>query len=282
MRHFWLLLAVLILAGPAGVRAASLGLRAPSGACATLSVPPAGALLAASWAGDGSLALSDGQRLVPAGVVLPSALNPQKNLSTRAATAAEGVLDGRFVQLGATTTDRHGRLVGDALLWADGEPPLPLAFALLEAGAGYADPRGAPPCAGRLLAAEDEARRGGHGIFATGAGTLAAASPAPLAAQAGLFTVAQGRVRAAGATRDKAYLNFGQRWREDFTIVLPAKDFATILGDDLDPAMLRGTLVRVRGVVREAGGPAIFVHGPGELEILSAPEAAPTRKGEDR
>ena len=214
--------------------------------------------------------------------MLPSALNPQKSLSASAAAAAGRVLDGRFIQLGATTTDRHGRLVGDALVWADGEPPLSLVFALLEAGAGYADPNGASACAPRLLAAEAEARREGYGIFATDAGVLAATRIPPLAAQAGLFTVAQGRVRAAGTTRDKVYLNFGQTWRKDFTIVLPAKDFATILGDDLDTAMLRGTLVRVRGVVREAGGPAIFVRGPGELEIVTAPGAAPARKGEDR
>ena len=122
----------------------------------------------------------------------------------------------------------------------------------------------------------------GRGIFATGDGILEAADAAGLAARDGLFTVAQGRVQAAGTTRDKVYLNFGRKWREDFTIVVRAKDFATILGDDLDPAMLRGTLVRVRGVVREAGGPAIFVRNAGEMMVVAGSATADLEKGGDR
>lgn len=242
------------------------------------------ARVAAAPARDGSLALSDGRRLVPAGVVLPTALRPDADLVARSAAAVADLLDGRFVTLGATQPDRHGRLTGGALLLAsaDDEADRPLALALLAAGAGYADPHGAPACAAALLAAEQVAREGHRGIFAAPGAILAASDEVAAGLHAGLFVVAEGRVRAAGATREKAYLNFGHRWRDDFTIIVAAKDFATILGDDLPVARLRGTVVRVRGVVREDGGPAVVVREASEIAVLEDPRAADAGKGEDR
>lgn len=239
--------------------------------------------LAAASGQDGNLGLSDGRRLVPAGVVLPTRLHPDADLVARAAEAANGVLEGRFIRLGTTARDRHGRLVGSAELAAAeaGAPAVPLALALLEAGAGYADPRAAPACANALLAAEAEARRHRRGLFAAEGAIVAAGDEVAVGVHAGLFTLVQGRVRAAGATREKAYLNFGGRWREDFTVIVAAKDFATILGEDLNPDMLRGALVEVRGVVREEGGPAIFVRTAQDMAVLDGPAGAGARKGAD-
>ncbi|MEP9351668.1 hypothetical protein [Xanthobacter sp. KR7-225] len=248
---------------------------APADAAAREALPEVP--LAASWGADGALALSDGRALVPAGIALPTALDPQADLVARSRAAATAVLDGRFVVPRARRRDRHGRLVGDARLAGApsvaASPDASLVLALLAAGAGFADPRGAPSCAAALLAAEAQARRERRGIF-QGAGALAPArDEALLARRAGLFALAEGRIRATGATREKVFLNFGARWREDFTIVLPAGDFATILGDGLDPAMLRGTLVEVRGVVRMDGGPAMLVRTRDEIAILDGPLA---------
>lgn len=273
-----LLAVLLLLSVPTGSRA---GARLEAGACAR--VAQSAPRLAASRAHDGSLALSDGRRLVPAGVILPSSLNPDADLVARSAAAVAQVLDGRFLQLDAPKTDRHGRLVGTALLSeavAESEGT-PLALALLEAGAGYADPSGAPACADQLRAAEDHARRNKRGIFATDGAILAAGDTVATGMRAGLFVLAEGRVKAAGSTARTVYLNFGPRWRDDFTIILAAKDFATILGDDQNVALLRGARVRVRGVVREEGGPAIFVRRAGEISILTDPQAAVPGKGVD-
>lgn len=241
-----------------------------------------GAPLAAALAGDGSLTLSDGRRLVPAGIVIPAALRPDQDLVAHAAAATAKLLEGRFLKLGTTTMDRHGRLVGGALVSgpATDTSEESLVLALLEAGAGYADPRSLPRCGDRLLAAEDAARRAHRGIFATGNAFLPASDDVALGLNAGLFTLAEGRVKAAGSTRETVYLNFGPRWRDDFTVILAAKDFATILRDDLNVATLRGTRVRVRGVVREDGGPAMFVRRADEISVLTDPQAADAGKGE--
>lgn len=277
-----LLLAAALLAGGMAPLAACEGGTASGGDAAAAE---AGAL-AAAWGADGAVLLSDGRSLVPAGLALPTALDPRAGLVARSRATAETVLDGRFVVPVARSRDRHGRLIGDARLLPEpedgGRAGRSLAQALVSAGAGFADPQAAPACAAALLAAEAEARQARRGIFADPAAVLPALDQDRLGRRAGLFTLAEGRVRAAGATRDKVFLNFGSRWREDFTIVLPAGDFATILGDGLDPAMLRGTLVSVRGVVRMDGGPAIFVRGKDEIAILDGPTPDSAKEGEAR
>lgn len=266
-------------AGPAPRAAAGAEACATGGAS---SAPP----VAATLARDGSLELSDGRRLTPAGIVLPTALRPDPALAARSAAAVAQVLDGHFLQVDATQLDRHGRLVGGARLSDDPSAAQgasrPLVLALLEAGAGYADPRGAPACADQLLAAEAAARRQGRGIFATEGAIVAADDAVAAGLNAGLFTLVEGRVSAAGATRQKVYLNFGPRWRDDFTVILAAKDFATILSDDRTVAQLRGAWVQVRGVVREEGGPAIQARAHSEISVLTGPHAAVAGKGEDK
>ncbi len=215
---------------------------------------------------DGALKLEDGQFFMPSGIAMPSRLHPDENLLRAARTAGETALAGRALQLTQGTSDRHGRLTGPAAL----ETGEPLTFALLQAGAGYAQPLlAAPPrtraraaeisrCNRALISAENEARKGQRGIWSVSGVTTQATDEAGLAARIGLFALVEGTVTATGETRDRIYVNFGRHWREDFTIIVALRDFKLIFGNSLDPAMLRGTVVRVRGVLREQGGPAIF------------------------
>lgn len=152
-----------------------------------------------------------------------------------------------------------------------------LAARLIRAGAGYARPMaGDDACRAARLAAEDEARTARRGLWGLADAVAPANDEAAMAIRAGLFTVAEGRVLAAGGTKERIYLNFGASWRQDFTVMIEREDFATILGDSLEPAMLRGTLVRVRGVVRTDGGPAITVRQAGDIARLS--DAGPARR----
>lgn len=248
---------------------------APASA-APLCPPPAveGQSVAAGPGADGSLALSDGQRLTLSGIAVPTRLSPVPRLAEAGEAAVAQVLDGRFVAVGATGRDRFGRLTGSAALLPDDpeEAPEDLATALIAAGAGYAVPEGSTACIAARLAAEAEARTARRGIWSVSGALAQAGDEAALGLRAGLYTVAEGRISAAGATRDRVFLNFGERWREDFTVIMDREDFSIIFGDGLDLAPLRGTLVRVRGVVREDGGPAIFVHAAGSIERISAAE----------
>lgn len=245
------------------------GLAAPSAAPhgAASGLDEADGLIAV-WSDEGSLLLSDGQRLVPDGIALPSRLQPFPELARAAAGAADGVLSGGTLRLARARADRHGRRAGRAVLLRPDGTGEDLTLALLAAGAGYARWDGADPCAAAFLAAEDEARRARRGLWAFSAATARAADPVDVGARVGLFSVVEGQVRATGQTRDRLFLNFGQRWKDDFTIVLDRGESATILGDGLDPAMLPGTLVRVRGVIRADGGPAVFPRAPLELTVV--------------
>lgn len=222
----------------------------------------------AAWAGDGSLALADGRRLVPRGVILPTRLAPPEGLAPAAARAAGAVLRGGVLRTGRLAGDRHGRWVGDTVLAGGDDSPRPLALALVAAGAGYADPASAPACAAMLLAAEAQARAAGRGLWAVPQAMAQATDAAGLSRRVGLFAVVEGRVRSAGASRDRVFLNFAERWREDFTVILATKDFATIFGEGRRPKDLAGAVVRVRGVVRAEGGPAVTVEAAGQIEML--------------
>lgn len=247
-------------AAPRSAGKAARGRGAEAGGCPLPAVAAPGS--GARWAGDGSLALADGRRLVVRGVVLPSRLAGPDGPAAEA--AAGTVLADALVHPAPVGTDRHGRLVGDAVLAAPGAAPLSLATALLRAGAGYADPAGAPECA--PLAAEAEARQARRGLWAVAGASAPAGDVARLSGRTGVFTLVEGRVRAAGATRERVFLNFGERWREDFTVMLAKEDFATIFGDGLEPAQLKGRWVRARGVIRQDGGPAITVGKAGQVE----------------
>lgn len=345
-----------------GPCAAAIG-AAPEVPAAPAATSPAAvsATLSATWTEAGALALSDGRRLVPDGIALPSRLATGRSAQA-AGQAAAAALEGCVVRA-AGVTDRHGRVVGPARVRcagggrpfavadapaADrtasppdhpdapapapsaaappavevtgigaptaGEPPaMPalvgqrraakegarrpsredraqnrapppgeapgedLAAMLIRAGAGYARPMaGDDACRAERLAAEDEARTARRGLWALAVAIAPAHDADAMAIRAGLFTVAEGRVLAAGATRERVYLNFGASWRQDFTVMIEREDFATILGDSLEPAALRGTLMRVRGVVQTDGGPAIAVRQAGEIVRLS--QAGPARR----
>ena len=269
---------VVALAGAAGAEPA---------ASVTFCVPaePSGlegaSGLGATWTDTGALLLADGRRFMPEGIALPSRLASDPALPSAAERAARTTLDTCLVRPGTGRMDRHGRL--SAVGWLacparNGAVEEDLATALLRAGAGYAQPTAQDNgCLAPRLAAETEARTGRRGIWAEPSAVAPAANEEAMAIRSGLFTVAEGRVVAAGGTRDRIFINFGSSWRQDFTAMMEREDFATIMGDSLEPAMLRGTMVRVRGVVRAEGGPAIMLRRPGEIALLAGAQAPVTR-----
>ncbi|MFG1399711.1 thermonuclease family protein [Roseixanthobacter pseudopolyaromaticivorans] len=238
--------------------------------------PPASSEAATSEAGsawqvvtgiaDGAFLLSGGERLVPKGVVLPTRLNPEAEIPAQAEAAARATLVGRTLQLGPSEQDRYGRRVADALVFTP-SGPVPLAQALLQAGAAYADPASLPACAGELKAAESAAHGARAGLWASASARLDAADIDAVAARVGLFTLVDGRVAAANSVHGLLYLNFGPRWREDVTVTLPASSAARMSRAGLAPAILPGTFVHVRGVVNEEGGPMLALRTAAALDF---------------
>ncbi|MFG1400750.1 hypothetical protein [Xanthobacter sediminis] len=219
---------------------------------------------------DGSLLLTDSRRFVPDGIVLPTRLEPVDGLPEAAARAAIDAVGGQEITFSRVGMDRHGRLTGAARVAGADGPEADIATRLVAAGAAYASADAA--CALSLAAAERAARAARRGLWARPGAVAAAENEEEMGRHLGLHAVAEGRIKAVGGRRETTYLNFGEIWRRDFTVLVPTRDFAIIFGHGAgsghDPDTLRGERVRARGVVREQGGPAIMVRSPAGIERL--------------
>jgi endonuclease YncB( thermonuclease family) len=162
--------------------------------------------------------------------------------------------------------DRYGRLLAqvyrDDGLWIQGE--------LLRRGLARvhvtADTR---PLASDMLAIENRARRTGEGLWRDPRFRVRSAADAGRAL--GSFQLVEGRVVEAARRADRWYLNFGEDWRSDFTVIIPAQALPDFAAAKLDPYALRGRVIRVRGWVERFNGPMIEAVIPEQIEIIDEP-----------
>lgn len=85
------------------------------------------------------------------------------------------------------------------------------------------------------------------------------------------FQIIEGTIHKTAEVKGIIYLNFGDNWREDFTIKL-AKDMRHKFSDKGQSLLdLKGHPIRIRGWLFWENGPMISLHNPEQLEIL-APE----------
>ena len=175
---------------------------------------------------------------------------------------------------GGLRRDRHGRALAHVAVhrhWpiselGDGRW---LQQAMLEAGLArvysFADNRAV---VAELLAFEASARAAGRGIWAHPYYRIR--TPATVAGDVGSFQLVEGRVAAAAKVRGRLYLNFGDDWRQDFTITVaprnrPLFEAAWEIGD-IERMVGRG--LRVRGWIESYNGPMIEATHPEQIEWL--------------
>lgn len=267
------LLAVIGLLPPGAVLAASPPPASVAAPC--LPVPLArGHVADVTAAGD--LVLGDGSVLRPAGLAGGGA---GKAVSWRAALAAR--VAGREIAFAAgPARDRYGRraaLIADPGA-AAAEEGATLQRALLREGLALARPEDAVlACLPSWLAAETEARRDRRGLWRDL--PLAAANIPALRAQQGRFTIVAGHILDVGKTTRVDYLNFGRVWRQDMTGRVEDEGRASLTARGLVAADLAGRLVRLRGTLFEAGGPAIIVRRAEQIELAGNAAHAPRGGG---
>lgn len=85
------------------------------------------------------------------------------------------------------------------------------------------------------------------------------------------FQIVEGTIHAAAMKNNRVYLNFGENWREDFTVSIPPLHRRKFSKAGLDPLALGKAKVRVRGWLQDYNGPYIEITHPEALEILSTP-----------
>lgn len=183
-------------------------------------------------------------------------------------------------------TDRYGRLLAHVFTGAD-DKPVWVQGEMLKAGLARAYAlEGSAQCLAELISQEAVARESATGLWADTTYAVRSADDVnALLRLAGTFQIVEGKVSSVSDMRGTAYVNFGEDWRQDFTIIvrLPARRAKTELA--LPVGELNGRSVRVRGWIERRGGPMIEVHQAAAIEVL-APEvevaAAPPLSGSRR
>ena len=188
-----------------------------------------------------------------------------------ARAALESLVLGKRVALrhGGERTDRHGRALGH--LFIEGEPPVWVQQAMVSAGLArvYSFPDNRA-CLVELMAEETRARAMKLGIWTDPYYTVRRADrPETLAGRAGHYELVEGRVLLADRVGGRVYLNFGRFWKEDFTAVIDAPALRMFGDSGLDPLLLEGALVRVRGWLDNRDGPRVEVTHPEQIEVLA-------------
>lgn len=185
-------------------------------------------------------------------------------LTGDAAVPADRVV--RVAILGAA--DRHDRLPVIAL-GAEG----PVEAGLLREGAARLTlSRLVPRDCWRLMeASETEAVTARRGIWATADAILDTNDAEALKAADGRFVVATGRVRSVRSVNRITYVNFGPPRSGALTVTIHDRDMPAFREAGLEPAAIRGHMLRVRGTVTIRRSPFIAAAMPEAITIAQAP-----------
>lgn len=117
-----------------------------------------------------------------------------------------------------------------------------------------------------MLALEAGARSRRLGIWALPYYRVRSIDEAPR--YVGSFQIVEGRVRSAAMVRGRAYLNFGEDWRTDFTITVAPRDRRLFALSQADLAGFAERRVRVRGWLKSFNGPMIEATHPEQIELI--------------
>jgi len=229
-----------------------------SGAACPSSTKPA-VVTAVDATGD--LVLADGSVLRLAALAVAS---PDEKARTAFAVHLREAVAGRevVVAMGEPASDRYGRLAGIVTIAGAAES---IQQRLLHEGLAVARPEpGYLGCMDGLLAAERPARDARRGLWARL--PLDAHDAAAVSAQNGRFTIIAGRIVGVGQGRTLDYLNFGRAIRHDTTLRLGRESRAALEASGVTLDSLAGRQVSARGVVFEAGGPAIDIRDIEQFE----------------
>jgi endonuclease YncB( thermonuclease family) len=217
-----------------------------------------------------TLRLKDGREVRLAGIIAANALDGDSNASVRAMDGLNALVAGKSLILyGPKASDRYGHVVAQVAFRDD--PAHWLQADLVSAGIVRVTPEmSGASCAKSLLDLEAEARAGHKGLWQEAHFNIQGAENTDaLTAATGRFAVVEGVVRRVGETSSRTYLDFGRRYNQDFSIMIPRSARAGFAAAGIDLKSLRGKRVRVRGVLFSSGGPAIEIRNPASLEIVA-------------
>jgi micrococcal nuclease len=175
------------------------------------------------------------------------------------------------VAFGGERVDRYGRLQAQMFLLEQDQRRW-IQRHLLEQGLARAYVlAGNRACARELVAAEDQARAAGRGLWAEAAYQVRRAERTrELSSYRATFQVIDGEVARVAFVRGVVYLNFARNWRQSFSVSLPGAA-RSLLGDfSGDLKGLEGRQVRVRGWIEGSpSAPAVDLAHTGHIELMA-------------
>ena len=120
----------------------------------------------------------------------------------------------------------------------------------------------------QMLALENEARTVKSGLWSDPA--YKAFTPDELdKTTLNRFQIVEGRIRSVSQSKNRIYLNFGDNWRDDFTVTLQPANRKNFTKAGLDPLQWNNTNIRVRGWLEFYNGPNLELTHPAQIELLT-------------
>lgn len=168
------------------------------------------------------------------------------------------------MSFGGRREDRYGRLLAH-LTAPDGSW---IQARMIAAGLArvysFSDNRA---CINSLLAYERDARLDERGMWAMDeyAPKMAQDTQGLLQLE-NTFQLVEGRIKDIAIVRGRAFLNFGDDWKTDFTVTISPRDLRRFAGGI---EVYENANVRVRGWMKSYNGPEIVATHPEQIELLS-------------
>ena len=186
-------------------------------------------------------------------------------LATESKAALTRLTAGKTLSLSypGRKNDRHGRLLAHLKTpegtWVQG--------ALLRDGMArvYTFPDNRARAA-EMLELEQVARAERRGIWALAYYRIR--NPSDLRQDMGSFQLIEATVKDTAVVRGRAYLNFGQNWRTDFTISISPRWMRRHWRNGPKIEQYKGRKIRVRGWLKSFNGPLIEATHPEQVELL--------------
>ena len=222
------------------------------------------------------VSLSDGRIITLTGMNFPD-LWHKDGVGPYAQTAKRVVTDmllGQDVRVFRTKNKKRGRInrMGHHIAhlerasdgaWVQGSLML-LGLARTQTSTENAD------MAEQMLALEAEARKVKSGLWADPAYALF--TPKELGKTTlNRFQVVQGRIRSVSQSQNRIYLNFGENWREDFTVTIQYSSRKAFTKAGIDPLQWNDATIRVRGWLEFYNGPNLELTHPAQVEVIANP-----------
>ncbi len=123
-----------------------------------------------------------------------------------------------------------------------------------------------PEMAGQMLALENGARTNKSGMWNMDEHKIL--SPEQAEEYIGSYQIVEGKVQSASLRKNKLYLNFGNNWRDDFTVAISAFNLRKFVKAKIDPKQWNGKLIRVRGWIKSYNGAYMEIEHPERFEAL--------------